>query len=62
MNAIGFFTAMIGFAATIFLAIKCAEIHYKTYKGEQPLYIIYALIFTILYATIVGIFIDGCCA
>jgi hypothetical protein len=37
---------------TIILSTKVATWHYKTYKGDHPLYIIYSLLGAIIWATV----------
>ena len=40
------------FPLTIYLSTKLADNHYKTYKGNQPLYVIYGLIVTLIYSVV----------
>ena len=47
---------------SIFLSIKVAEWHYKTYKGEQPLFIIYGMIGTMIWGTIMTFIMECICA
>jgi hypothetical protein len=50
------------FMGSIFLSIKVAEWHYKTYKGEQPLFIIYGMIGTMIWGTIMTFIMECICA
>ena len=49
MKAIIFIFLTTGFLATAFLSMKIADRHYKTYKGDEPLYLIYTLLGEIIY-------------
>jgi len=49
MKAIQFLVVIIPFLLTIFLTIKIADYHYKTYKGDYPLHIVYFLFGIIFY-------------
>ncbi len=53
MNAIMFLIGIISMGLMIFLGLRLADWHYKTYKGDYPLYIWYPMIFMILYAAII---------
>jgi hypothetical protein len=48
---LGFFISL-GFA--LWLSIKTADYHYKTYTGDQPLYILYAILYVVVYVVIIS--------
>jgi len=52
MEALKFFLVAMGLLGVVKLALITADHHYKTYTGEEPLDIIYALLFVITYASI----------
>lgn len=60
-NALGILIVGATLMSTLFLSIKVAEYHYKTYKGEYPLFIIYGMIGIIIWASIITFIFEQIC-
>ena len=52
MTALIVFIMFMSFFGMIWLSTKAADYHYRTYEGDAPLYIYYAVLFISVYAAI----------
>jgi len=53
MIALGVFVTLTIFIGSVAPGSMCADYHYKTYKGNQPLHIVYGMAAVVLWATVV---------
>lgn len=49
---IGVTIIVVSFFFFIYLSTKVADYHYRTYKGHQPLYLIYGGIFSLIWYSV----------
>ena len=53
MAALITFSILITLPGLVWVSTKIADIHYKTYKGNDPLYLIYGMVAVIIWISLV---------